>query len=368
MSQRAWKYAATACRLILGIVFILSGFVKAVDPWGTALKIDEYLVLYGFSGLNSWSMGFAIWMCGAELMMGCMLFFKVRVRLISIFSVLTLSFFTILTFLSATWLPVEDCGCFGDALKLSPWATFAKNLVLLPMAWVVWYRYRADRIFAFRPIEIVLTVIFFLFSMGLGTYCVRHLPLIDFLPYRIGVDLRNERLADDRTDAAGETILICRNRHTGEERRFRLEEPDWQDESQWEWVETLTTGDDAPIRADIGEFALRDASGDVTEEVLAEEGTLHLLCVTAPGRLPERCEKRMAALVKRAAAEGAAVVCVTPDTLPEEGSVQFGDAAPVRCCNIDATTMKTLLRARNGVVTLHDGVIADKRNCRDISR
>jgi len=102
------------------------------------------------------------------LMMGCMLLFKVRIRLISIFALISMFFFTVLTFLSATVLPVEDCGCFGEALKLSPWQTFFKNLILLPLAVVVWWRYRPDRIFAFKPLEIVLTVLFFLFSMGLG--------------------------------------------------------------------------------------------------------------------------------------------------------------------------------------------------------
>lgn len=95
-------------------------------------------------------------------------------------------FFTLLTLLSATVIPVEDCGCFGEALKLSPWETFVKNVVLLPMAFVVWWRYRPDRIFAFKPVEIVLTCTFFCLSMYLGYYCYVHLPLIDFLPYKVG--------------------------------------------------------------------------------------------------------------------------------------------------------------------------------------
>ncbi len=126
-------------------------------------------------------MVFSIWLCGAELMMGCMLLFKVRIRLISIFAVLSMLFFTLLTLLSATLIPVEDCGCFGEALKLTPWETFVKNVVLLPMAFVVWWRYRPDKIFAFKPLEIVLTCTFFFLAMYLGYYCYIHLPL-DGLP------------------------------------------------------------------------------------------------------------------------------------------------------------------------------------------
>ena len=127
MRNRAFKWLSHACRIVLGVTFIFSGFVKTVDPWGTAIKIQEYLSIYGLESLSGLRFGFSIWLCGAELMMGLMLLFKVRIRLISIFALASMIFFTVLTFLSATWLPVEDCGCFGDAVKLTPWETFAKN-------------------------------------------------------------------------------------------------------------------------------------------------------------------------------------------------------------------------------------------------
>ena len=130
--SRAFKLLANVCRLILACTFIVSGFSKVIDPWGTAMKVNEYLSIYGMESLQGASMAFSIWLCGAEMMMGCMLLFKVRIRLISIFAVLSMLFFTALTLLSATVIPVEDCGCFGEALKLTPWQTFYKNLALLP--------------------------------------------------------------------------------------------------------------------------------------------------------------------------------------------------------------------------------------------
>ena len=166
MRNRAFKWLSHACRIVLGVTFIFSGFVKTVDPWGTAIKIQEYLSIYGLESLSGLRFGFSIWLCGAELMMGLMLLFKVRIRLISIFALASMIFFTVLTFLSATWLPVEDCGCFGDAVKLTPWETFAKNLVLLPLSVVVWWRYRRDRIFAFSKAEVGCTVLFFSLAMG----------------------------------------------------------------------------------------------------------------------------------------------------------------------------------------------------------
>lgn len=343
--KRSFKLLSHACRLILACTFILSGFTKVIDPWGTALKVNEYLSIYGMEALEPASMTFSIWLCGAELMMGCMLLFKVRIRLISIFALASMIFFTLLTLLSATLLPVEDCGCFGEALKLTPWETFFKNLVLLPMAFVVWWRYRPDRIFAFKPLEIALTCVFFSLSMYLGYYCYIHLPLIDFLPYKVGVNIREAMQAPSVAPGESETVLIYRNLKTGEEREFSLDDPEWQDADTWEWVDTRTTSDVPAIRPLISEFALRDAEGDATGEVLSTPGRLYMLCVTSFDRLSPRCARRMARLVEHAAAEGARVVCLTPDPLYDVCWHDFG-SGEVRCYNIDASTMKTMLPGR----------------------
>ena len=122
-------------------------------------------------------------------MMGLMLLFKVRIRLISIFALASMIFFTVLTFLSATWLPVEDCGCFGDAVKLTPWETFAKKSGVVAAV--------GRRLVALPPRPYLrlleggggCTVLFFSLAMGLGIYCYAHLPLIDFRPFKVGVNI-----------------------------------------------------------------------------------------------------------------------------------------------------------------------------------
>ncbi len=353
------------CRLILACTFIFSGFTKVIDPWGTALKVGEYLSIYGMEKLQPAAMTFSIWLCGAELMMGCMLLCKVRIRLVSIFAMLSMIFFTVLTFLSATVIPVEDCGCFGEALKLTPWETFLKNLILLPLSIVVWWRYRPDKVFAFKPVEILLTCTFFFLSMYLGYYCYIHLPLIDFLPYKVGVNIHEAMQAPSVAPGETETVLIYRNLHTGEEREFALEDPTWQDATTWEWVDTRTTSEAPNVRPLISEFALHNAAGDATEEVLTTPGRLYMLCVTSFDKLSARCRDRMAQLVARAQREGSHVVCLTPDPLYDVTDHDFG-TGPVPCYNIDASTMKTMLRARNGMVVLDDGTITAKKNCRDI--
>ncbi len=362
-TKRAFKNLSHVCRVILALTFIFSGVVKTVDPWGTALKVSEYLTIYGWDSLQDYVMPFSIWLCGAELMMGLMLLFKVRIRLISIFAVCSMIIFTVITLLSATVLPVEDCGCFGEAMKLTPWQTFLKNLFLLPLAVVVWWRYRPDRIFSFSKAEVFCTLLFFSVAMGLGTYCYYHLPVIDFLPYKVGTNIQEAMEAEQTAqDEEVETVLVYRNLKNGRLKEFTLEDTEWQDETKWEWVETRTESEKNVVRAMISEFAVHNADGDATELLLSLPGRVYLFCVTDPNQIPASCQQKLDDLSVRAAVLGQTAVVLTPHPLYEQHSMRVGGIL-LPCYNIDASTMKTMLRARNGVVVLDNGTITGKFNC-----
>lgn len=370
MVSRNLKILSNICRIIAAIVFAFSGFVKAVDPWGTALKVNEYLSIYGLEALMPVSMAFSIWLCGAELMMGLMLFCRVRTRLVSIFALVSMIFFTVLTFLSATWIPVEDCGCFGDAMKLTPWQTFLKNLVILPMVMVVWYRYRHQKAFAFSRRELILTVTFCAIAMGVGTYSYFTLPLIDFLPYKKGANIyemiNEQRHETMEAEEEEEYILVYRNIRTGKLREFTLEDNEWQNEEKWEWVETRVESDEHDIQALVSEFCISDAEGDATADILTRKGVVYLICVTTFDKVDDGCAERLRVAIERVMRDGGDVVCLTPEPLQDVYFHSFAGSESVRCYNIDATVMKTMLRARNGLVVLQDGVIKDKFNCRMI--
>lgn len=368
--RRAFRNLAHVCRLILGLTFIASGFVKSVDPWGTALKVNEYLSIYGLEWLSPVAMIFSIWMCGAELMMGLMLSFKVRIRLVSIFALLSMTFFVVLTFLSATWIPVEDCGCFGEAVKLSPWATFFKNLALWPLALVVWWRYRPDKILVFKRLEVALAVLFCTVAMGMGVYCYRHLPLLDFLPYKVGMNIREEMEKSALETHENDAVIVCRHKRTGRIREFDLKDSEWHNTKRWEWVDTRVEADNREsvvVKPLVSEFSLRDVNGeDATALVTESEDRLYMICITRFDRVSPKCSKRLHRVFDRAKSEGAAVICVTPERLSEQSWQEFSHGSNVKCCNIDATVMKTILRAETGLVVLDRGTIIGKYNCRDI--
>ncbi len=355
------------CRIILAATFIFSGFVKTIDPWGTAIKIGEYLSAFHVDWLLGGEAVLGIWLCAAELMLGCMLMFKVRLRLISIFAVVSMLIFTTLTLVLAVTDPIEDCGCFGEAIKMTNWQSFFKNLVLLPMSIVVWRASQCLHFFPFTLREALLTVLFAALAGGLGIWCWHHLPLIDFLPYKVGVDLR---LAHDAPSEENlRTTLVYRDLNTGREREFEVTDTAWYDSSRWEYVDTRIEGGEENFdEALLKDFTVFDSEGEITDEILGDEGTTYLVCALRLEDIKPWCKRRLEALAARASAEGARMVCVTSSWLGGSPAWLELDGYPVRCYNMDVTVLKSLMRARVGVVTLCDGVIADKRTCHDVRR
>ena len=364
MKRKTKNRIADVCRVVFGLTFVFSGFVKTVDPWGTAIKITEYLNTYGFETLNNYRFGFAIWFCAAELMMGLMMIFKIKTRLISIFAVAVMVFFTILTFFSATWMPVEDCGCFGDALQLPPWASFVKSVVLLALAVIVWLN--ARRTLTFFPVSVkewVCTVLFACIAGGIGAHCYYHLPLVDFLPYKKGVNLYDAIYHDEAAEQ--EVKLVCRDLRDGSLREFAVSDTTWYDTARWEFVEQAAGGG---FEADVAlrEFAVFNSEGDATRGIVGYPGRVYILSAVKIDKIKPRCAERFGRIADRAAGEDAKVVLITASPISPGETADFGGSVPVTLYNVDATTMITMLRATTGMVVLDGGVITDKRNCRDI--
>ncbi len=361
------KVASHVARLIVGLTFVVSGFLKAVDPWGTMIKVSEYLTIYRMDWFEPLTAPFSIWLSSAELMMGLMLTFKVRIRMVSTFALISIGFFSLLSFLSATVLPVDSCGCFGEAIRLKPWATFAKNMVLLPLAFVVWYRYKPDKMFAFNKLEICLALTLFTSTVTLGSYCFYHLPLIDFRPYKIGVNMpdaiEKARLASAPKST---TTLIYKNIKTGKLKEFSLNDKRWHDETKWEWVDTITeVEDDIDYKNLIAEFSLFDHNGaECTDAILAQKGGVVMLCMASRSDLKDKVLSRLEPYITRMELAGYQTIVLSPEII-EGGVIKIGDYE-IEGYNVDSSTMKTMIRARVGVIVLQDGVIVDKRSWRDL--
>ena len=189
------KISVSLVRLLVGVVFIISGFVKLVDPIGFSFKLEEYFEphVLDMPFFIPYAYPIAIFVVAFELILGVLLLLG-YLRNFTLLSLLGLTiFFGFLTFYSAYYNKVTDCGCFGDALKFTPWGSFTKDMVLLVLAAALWYA-RGYISPLFSPQKcLTILVITVLACMGLVYYTHNHLPIIDFRPYKVGVDINKAK-------------------------------------------------------------------------------------------------------------------------------------------------------------------------------
>lgn len=208
---------------------------------------------------------------------------------------------------------------------------------------------------------------FVLFAVGVGLYSLRHLPPIDFLPFRVGTNIA--AALQQPASPMTHTTLLYKDRTTGTTREFAVEDTTWYDTVRWEYLDTriqeLPQRVPSSARRAIDSFALFDAQQDHTAEVLDCPTELFLLPLRAEAELSAACRQRMLEVVRYAQKHHYPLYGITPEARPASGVWQWeGVSIPV--LNVDATTLKMLLRSSSGVVLLKEGTILGKWSCRDI--
>ena len=211
-------------RIITGIVFIFSGFVKGVDPLGSTYKFTDYFNAFHLGFLEPVALPLAVFLSSTELVLGITLLIGYRMRVTAWVLLLFMSFFTILTLILALTNPVTDCGCFGDALILTNWQTFFKNIVLMIFVLVIFtgrFKYSTIR----QPLtEWIVVAFFFAATVIFSLYNYMHLPVLDFRPYSIGTNIREGMtIPEGAPEDVYSTELIYKNKKTGQEKSFTLE-------------------------------------------------------------------------------------------------------------------------------------------------
>ena len=210
-------------RILVGIVFVFSGFVKAIDPLGSTYKFSDYFTAFGMGFLEPLAFPLAIFLSSAELIIGVTLLLSYRMKVMSWILLIFMSFFTVLTFILALTNPVTDCGCFGDALILTNWETFGKNVVIMAFTLIIFiYRKQYPEIRS-AMVEWSVIVAFFLGSVFLSLYCYNNLPLLDFRPYSVGTNIPDAMtIPEDAPQAVYETRLYYKNLETGDVEEFSM--------------------------------------------------------------------------------------------------------------------------------------------------
>ena len=350
-------------RLVVGAVFLFSSFVKGVDPLGTSYKITEYLTTWQFGSLTfEWlvpmATAMAMTLIVMEFTVGMMLIFGAFRRLSAWLLVLMMVFFTVTTLFDAITNEVTDCGCFGDAVKLTNWQTFWKNIALdVPTVWIFLTRdLRRKRRFERDGVVFITAIaLMLIFEM----YNIKHEPVIDFRPWKIG-----NKMMDTESTEGMKSYVTYRNIESGETEEFesallmeKMQDAQWAE--QWEW-ESSRVVDPREIAAP--GFSMMDLEGEdrATDLLPAEDG---MLIVTVHHL--QDVDKKGVGEVKRAlrmAEESGMRIVMLTSALPEEVQAWLyeNQIDGLDYLFADATAIETMMRGNPGFMYVKDATVIDK--------
>ena len=352
--------AVNVCRFVLAATFIFSGYVKAIDPLGTLYKLKDYAAAMSLNGLlPDWALvGVAIALGALEFALGVFMLFAVRRHAVSRITLAFMAAMTVLTLWIFVADPVKDCGCFGDALKLTNGETLLKNIVLSACAALVAWRPVDMARFISRSNQWIVRYYTVAYIVITSVYCLYTLPIFDFRPYHVGMNIKQGMEIPEGAEQPEfeSTFLLKKN---GETREFTLDNyPD----STWEYVDTRTVQTKKGYEPPIHDFALTscDTGEDITEQVLTKKGYTFLLVSPRLAVADDSNFGDIDQIYEYAEENGADFYCVTASANDEIERWRDLTGAEYQFCNADETTLKTMIRSNPGLMLLKDGTIIGK--------
>lgn len=363
------NYLLGFCRIFTGLLFIFSGLIKANDPTGFGYKLQEYFEVFHLTAFNEYATAIAVVICGFEILLGALLLLGVYANTVAWGLLLLILFFTFLTFYSAFFEVVTSCGCFGDAIPLTPWQSFSKDLVLLALILIIFFNRKQLRsIIKGSGNQFVATMITVVISLGIGIYTVNYLPFIDFLPYKVGNNLPSLMvLPEGKQGDMFEQIYTMKNKKTGETKKVNdktyMADKLWEDES-WEIVgepesKLVKKGYDIPIP----DLLITDADGaDHTQEIIANP-YYNLIIVAkdlSTANIDAIQKINQAAIQLTKDYNGLRVVLLTASASKDAQYLSDEMQLIAEIFYADLVPLKSMVRANPGVLLLKGGNVIGK--------
>lgn len=357
-------------RTLLALTFLFSGFVKAIDPVGTVYKIEDYLTAFGgvFTSLLPLATLAAVLLILTEWTLGVMMLLNVRTQWTAWLALAFYLVMTPLTLYIALTDPITDCGCFGDALVISNWQTFWKNVVLLALViTLLCTKKHIPQTFVWWA-ELGVVAVALALAGGLMLYTHYHLPLIDFRPYKIGNNIPELMEIPDGAPADEYAITLIYEKD-GVEQEFTLQDYPRGD-STWRFVDQRSTLVKKGYEPPIHDFVLVDYEGeDVTYDLLEAEKVVLVVMYDLDkadlSQLPK--VSALAADCEEKDLPFFILTAATDERIEEfiEAHNEFTDEQRLLFLNADGIMLKTIVRANPGVFVIENGTITDKYNIRN---
>jgi uncharacterized membrane protein YphA (DoxX/SURF4 family) len=356
----------TVTRISIGLLFIFSGYVKAIDPIGSEIKFGEYFEAFGMSALEPGALVFGILLATVELIIGLCFLFGLRMKLASLGAVLFMTFMTVLTLILAITDAVQDCGCFGDAIKLTNWQTFYKNVIIMPFvvyAFIERKNYR--QIFENRT-EWIIAVLLLIASSGISIYAYRHLPFIDFMAYKVGANIPDGMIIpeDAPPDVYEKSVFIYEK--DGKQEIFTLENlPD----GTWTFVDSptpklLKRGYVAPTQ----DFSITslETGESLHDTVFAKGGYLIFINSADIVRAKLKNSDVLNELYDYAANNNINFMMLSGSSEQANQIYLQKTKAEYPVYATDATVLKSMVRSNPGIMLLKDNTVLKKWNINDV--
>ncbi|HDR52459.1 MAG TPA: DoxX family protein [Mariniphaga anaerophila] len=362
------KFIKHFSRIVVGLTFIFSGFVKGIDPWGSAFKFSDYFIAMNLDWLLWATFPLGVLLAFAEFAIGLGLLFNTFHRLAAWLAMLFMVFFTGLTLWIAIENPVTDCGCFGDALVISNWETFYKNLVLIALTFIVFYYRNNMKGAPGKKTGFVLSLLSVIIYAGIVIHSYNHLPIFDFRPYKVGVNIPEAMsIPSDAQQDVYENIFYYKNKNTGEVERFTEENYPWQDTLNYEFHDMesnlLQRGYEPPIH----DFTIETQEGDdIIDFFIYDDNYVFILISYDLKKSSTKPLGKINTLANWAMDQGFPFIGLTA-SLPNEYQI-FAEKhhVPFEFFNCDEITLKTIIRANPGLMVLNNGTIVAKYHYNDI--
>ncbi|MFV0270646.1 MAG: BT_3928 family protein [Macellibacteroides fermentans] len=364
-TELAKKVVAEISRLLIGVVFIFSGIVKAVDPVGGAIKIGDYLMAFGFTWLSSFDLLLTFCLSAAEFTLGVCMLLGVYRRYSSFFVLVFMLFMTPLTLYLALFNPVSDCGCFGDAIVLTNWETFLKNIVLLAAAVVafIYNRYLCN-FYTFKAYWFV-TLFAYLSCIGFNYSNYSHLPIIDFRPFKVGANIPALVSIPDNAPV-DEYAYYFTYEKNGVKKEFSLENYP-ADDSTWTYVSSRSDLIKKGYVPPVPGFVLYDSTSvDITDEVLRIKGPMFWLVIPSIEKADDKNIDAINNVFDFAQEHGYPFYCLTGSSRESMIDWENNTGSEYSFITTDDVLLKTMIRANPGLILINDGVIRAKWNPNDL--
>ncbi len=354
-------------RIFVGILFIISGLIKLNDPLGFSYKLAEYFSepVFNLPFLVPFCLSLAIFLVIVEVLLGIMLLIGYKSKFTIWSLLLMIVFFTFLTFYSAYFDVVKDCGCFGDALHLTPWQSFGKDVILLFFILILFVNQKLVKPLFNSKTQNGITILGLAICTYIAYSVLNHLPYVDFRPYKVGNNIqKGMEIPEGAPQSVVKMTFIYKV--NGENKEFS--EDDLMNIPEGaEFVDrkdkVITEGYIPPIH----DFTMTKDDSDYKDELLQEPKLLMIVTydLTASN---EEGMKKLAALDKEASAKGYKVIGMTNSSPGEIEKAQKKYNLPFDFYWCDAIALKTIERSNPSIVLLEKGTIKQKVHYNDISK